>query len=913
MFRYAVKRILRGKGLFLSLFLSVALAATLFSGILQGADAIGVAILDNTLQSAYVDIISSAPDKNVTKTYYWEIDDVFSSVEGVKSSDHFIRFSAELESKSINGTVRTVILALPEDSSLYEGVSGVQVFEDGVIYVDASSANASDIMAGQTLNIVFETYLPYNPPGFEMRRYNYTIAGTVTLNDKAFQIGTGRYNIYLRELIQGREGLSRRPSYNMILVSENTFIELLRKVFAEQRRPTVDQTTEALIVLERENLINPWDVKGSIDRIKLIFEEINTEGASYFYVPRSYLGELLDTISSMSSQMKTSTMLVALPVFFCAWYLGMTVSEVVYSLRKREIGLLLTRGLTSRQVIYILVFEGLLVSVMSAIVGVLTGAFILMLVIPGMSIIELLRSISVLTVGATLLFSTALTIFALYRPTKKTTEISIVDALREHQTEEETLGDWQTPLLAFLLGAYKMAMLAAGITVEQFRPTTSNLIVTLLYSTWWGTDYLLGYVASILLFWGFIKLFIQYVPGFQLSLGKLASLLTGDAARFSTLSSGRNLKRVAASTFMVALIMGYSVGVIGNVASTSDFMEQAVRYTVGADASVWLFEGKDAEGLVERIGQMDGVQAVTKETHFSPDSSLGDVPIRAIKPLEWKDTAYVDEGWVESSQVFYAMDEGDNFGIMERGAAEKLGITVNNTFLVKIQSKLYPIKVVGLYGREPGEYWSVQNPTVYVNEGFLKNVKEKFIDARRILVNLDDTVDLQAFKERVEDLSTDVERVDVTALQVEKSLNNIYLAGPRRVEELGSYFAGLLASLGVVLIVSTVIRSRGKELTIMAIRGYSAGQLGMSLIFEHIGMDLLAILLGVSVGLVSLRGQTELFNQVLSAGIERRMVFPVSAQINLLVIVGLLFLATLVPIILAVRRISDSPNLKLEE
>jgi len=43
------------------------------------------------------------------------------------------------------------------------------------------------------------------------------------------------------------------------------------------------------------------------------------------------------------------------------------------------------------------------------------------------------------------------------------------------------------------------------------------------------------------------------------------------------------------------------------------------------------------------------------------------------------------------------------------------------------------------------------------------------------------------------------------------------------------------------------------------------------------------------------------------------MVFPFSAQVNLLVIVGLILLATLLPIILAVRRISDSPNLKLEE
>ena len=899
--------------MFLSLFLSVALAATLFSGILQGADAIGVAILDNTLESAYVDIISSASDKNVTKTHYWEIDGILEAVEGVQSVDHFIHFAADLESEALNGTVDTVILALPPDSSLYGGITGAQVLEDGVVYVDASSSNATEILQSSSLTISFETYLPYNPPGFEFRRFNFTVAGSVVLNDRVFQIGTGRYNIYLRSLIQGREEMGRRPSYNMVLVTESTFTEMLWKVFREQRRPVVDQTTEALIVLDRDSIVNHWDFTGSKNRIQLIYEDINTEGASFYYVPRSYLGELIDTVSSLGNQMKTSTMLVALPVFFCAWYLGMTVSEVVFGLRKREIGLLLTRGMTHRQVVYILVFEGLIISLASAVVGVMAGACILTLVIPGVSILELLRSISLVTLGATLLFSSALSLFALIRPAQRATEVNIVDALREHQSEEETLGDWHAPLLAFLLGAYKVAMLAAGLTVEQFRPTTSNIVVTLLYSTWWGTDYLLGFIASILLFWGFVKLFLQYVPGFQSMLGGMASLVAGDAARLSAMSSGRNLKRTAASTFMIALIMGYSVGVIGNVASTTDFMRQAVQYSVGADASVWLFEGDDADGLMEAISGMEGVVAVAKETLFSPDSSLGNVPLRAVAPLEWAEAAYMEEGWVEDTRVFQAMDEGESYGIMERGAAEKLGVTVNNVFLVKLQSKLYPIKVVGLFGKEPGEYWAVQNPTVYVNEGFLRNVKAKFIDQRRVIVNLEEGADLGAFKEAVEDLSSDVERVDVTALLAERSLSNIYLAGPRRVEELGAYFAGLIASLGVLLIVSTVVRSRGKELTIMAIRGYSPGQLSVSLIFETVGMELLAILLGVSVGYLSLRGQTQLFNQLLSTSIQRRLVFPLSAEVNLLIIVGLLLLATLLPILVAVRRISGSPDLKLEE
>ena len=139
MFRYAAKRIVRGRGLFLSLFLSVALAATLFSGILQGADAIGVAILDETLDSAYVDIISSAPEKNVSKTHYFEIDEIFGEVEGVEHVDHFIRWSVELRSPEINDTIEAVLLALPGDSSLYRGMSVEGPLEEGVVYVDAIS------------------------------------------------------------------------------------------------------------------------------------------------------------------------------------------------------------------------------------------------------------------------------------------------------------------------------------------------------------------------------------------------------------------------------------------------------------------------------------------------------------------------------------------------------------------------------------------------------------------------------------------------------------------------------------------------------------------------------------------------------------------------------------------------------
>lgn len=911
MFSYAVKRITRGRGLFLSLFLSVSLAATLFSGILQGADAVGVAQMDEILKSAYVDVISSSINKNITLTHYWEIDEIIEGIEGVKSANHYIRWSVTVELNGTQRTIEAIILAIPEDSSLYDWLIGVDSFQDGALYIDAGSFNATELLGVDSLTVAFNTYLPLGMPDFQMRCFEFPVAGSVIFSDEFFQIVSGRYNVHLNSLISGRDSVVSRSVYNMVLVSEDTLIDMLSQVLAEDRRPTVDQTATTLVALDRDRIVNPWNIQNSIKRITLIHQEINTKGASFLYIPRSYLSELLNVISSLSNQMKTSTILVAIPVFFCAWYLSMTLSDVVFNLRKREIGLLFTRGMQHRQVLLTLMLEGVIIGLLAALVGILMGAMSLVLVIPEMSALELLRSISPLAIAATLLFSMILTLIAVYKPAQKATQINIVDALNEFLTEDESLDGWQEHTVAFLLGLYKMAMLSTGLTVEQFRPATNNLIITLLYSSWWGTDYVLGFIAPILFFWGFIKLFIRFVPGYQAAIGRLFNVFVGDVAKFFALISGRNVKRVASTTFMIALIVWYSVSVIGNVASTTEYMKQTIRYDNGADASVWVYEEGKVNEILSEIAAMEEVQAVAKETWFSPESNLGQVPIRAVSPREYKEAVYPD--LFGGGQVFDVMSQDESMGIMERGAAARLGLKVNDVFMVKMQTNLYPIRIVGFFGKEPGDYWVMQNPTVYVNEGFLRNVKEKFIEGRRIVVDLADGADLEGFKGKVEALSVYVEKVDVTNLQMDAKLNNIRLAGPRRIEELGVYFASLLASLGVALITSTVVRSRNKELTIMAIRGLSPGQLSMSLILETVGMDVFAIVLGTAVGYVTLRGQVELSNRLLATGFGRSVVFTFSSQLNLLAVVGLLLLATVVPILVMVRRISASPDLKQEE
>jgi ABC-type antimicrobial peptide transport system permease subunit len=899
--------------MFLSLFLSVALASTLFAGILQGADAIGARSLEQIFQSAPYDIIDDAPDKNITKTRILDIENVLGEIEGVTDINQFIRAPIRMFEPGTNITVEGVFLiAIPDGSIFYDGLIGVDQLERGKIYFDVSSALTDEYMENGTVVLQINTYLWRNPPGFENREFKLPIADAVAVDDRTWTLFVNRYDRYLYGLFSRNDPSQKRPSYNLLLMSTDTYMDIQRNIFSEDRRPTDDQHGIALISLDRERLVNPWDIQGSKEEVSSILEEINANGVAYMYVPQNFLGQILEAITQNSNQMKTSTMVVSLPVFFTAWYLGTTIAEVVFGMRRREIGLLLTRGLNPRQVLNMLLFEGFLVSILAGLVGIICSGLVLPLVIPGVSPLEILLAINPVTLISIFVFSTALTLFSIIRPAQNAVDINIVEALREHLTEEETEFEILGPIIALILGAYRFGMIYFGVNVEQFKPASSNLIINLLYSTWWGFDYLLSFIASILFFWGFTTLFVKYVPWYQTIINKISVILAGDVAKFSTLSASRNLKRTAATTFMVALIVGYSVTVIGNVATSEDFISSAVYTAAGADAAIWLFEGENVESVLENVLAVDGVQSASIEILFTPTTPLGDMPVRGIDPLTWRDSSY-NSKFVEDQSVFEVMNKTVNGALIERGAADALALRVNNSMLIQTAARIYQVKIVGFFGRATGENYVPSNPVMYVNDVFMLQIKERYIDQRRIIAKLEPGVDYEAVRSELKSISTDVQRVDIAAVNLENALDNIILSGPKQIQVLGTYFAGLVASLGIILVISTMVRSRNKELTIMSIRGYSPSQLTITLLTESLGMDLFAIGLGLFVGVFTLYGIVNLLNNTLTFIFSYRVVFPTRVIVQLGFIIGLIIMSTLIPILIAVNKISAEPDLNLEE
>jgi ABC-type antimicrobial peptide transport system permease subunit len=931
MFSYASKRMTRGRGLSMALFLSVVLAAILFSGILQGADAVAGSALDNMLTNTKWDVIdTNIYEKNTTAVNIYNIDEYFKTLDGVDGVDHFIRQTIELNSTTVSGTVEVTIIALPPEGEIAGGISGADL-EDGKLYIDRGSMNATLFKVGETVDLGVLSYTPASAyANFQRIYFPLEVGAPITTDDETWttfvssEAGVSYYNRWVTIALGGYESYGSREQYNIVVVTENTYKQILDSLYAVGRAPTIMHSVAA-IRLDRESLINGWDISGSLERVKNLDEQINGMGGVYEYIPINYLDAALQGVAATASKTKLNTIVVTIPVFFTAWYLGMTVSDVALSLRRKEIGLLLTRGMSHRQVFTSLLSEALLTGIAAGVLGNAIGAIVMPLVVSTADITQIFRFISPTTFAATLAFSLALSVLAAYNPARKAMKMEIVEALREYREEEEGLGDWMVPALALALGVYKLAMLILSVDITAYSPASGEFISFLAYYVWYGMDSILGYIWTILLFWGFTKLFLMYAPQFQEGLGFVAARLTGDAARFTSLSSRRSLKRAGAYTFMVALVISYSFVVLGNVAMTNDYTQRLLEAQQGADAVAIVYKSDGLTELTNQIRAINGVQSAAAEIAFNADTSAGTIQVRAIDTNYWNLTAYTDELFIDKASYALLASGGsvfrDKYGtlqgsyaLLDKGAADFFGITADGTgnLNLSVQRRVYSLKIIGLFGRDLGDNWTPQNPMVYVPLNFTRNWDEAWISGIRVLIKLAPGADKAAIKQQIEALSANIQKVNITSEVVVEAQTTPLLGGSQQVNLLGVVFATAVASAGMGLIVYTLLRSRWKELNLMSVKGYSERQLILSLSIENIGLATLATILGIGSGIVSLMSEVQLFNKYILTYTAWRLSFPLVSQLQLLALYLVIIAATLAPIVLIVRRITEQPNIKGE-
>ena len=145
-----------------------------------------------------------------------------------------------------------------------------------------------------------------------------------------------------------------------------------------------------------------------------------------------------------------------------------------------------------------------------------------------------------------------------------------------------------------------------------------------------------------------------------------------------------------------------------------------------------------------------------------------------------------------------------------------------------------------------------------------------------------------------------------TAQVATQGVPGVINAGTQNVLRLGTAFAALAASIGVGTIAYTGYREREKEITMVAVRGLSYRQLAGLLITEFLPLVIFALILATIVGLIVVwgdaLGQNSLNQSYLGILAARRVVFPLWASANILVIVALVLVGVFIPALTAARK-----------
>ena len=146
---------------------------------------------------------------------------------------------------------------------------------------------------------------------------------------------------------------------------------------------------------------------------------------------------------------------VSFPIFILAWYLGKTVSDVSFNIRRREIGLLSTKGLSSGQIQRMFLSEAIIIGLMGGFLGVIGGLLLNQYYSGSVNLNSLFTSklFSPEIALFTVIFGVILALMSVFLSSRRASRIPAVEALRNDMSAGDKPNRKIFPLIALILGS----------------------------------------------------------------------------------------------------------------------------------------------------------------------------------------------------------------------------------------------------------------------------------------------------------------------------------------------------------------------------------------------------------------------------------------------------------------------------
>ncbi|MHA2373135.1 MAG: ABC transporter permease [Candidatus Thorarchaeota archaeon] len=925
MFKYAIKRVVRSYKLFVALTLGVLVATSFFASTNVAADILARDALDASLEGvAYDFTVNSVVSNWTTDT----IDAVENEIETVPEVTDYTRTSL-LEWEFNETDIPFDMFGLQWDSYLADGVriaSGRPSLGPNETYIVAGSRNESLLVVDDVITVPI-TVLRSDTPFPQTIEWNFTIAGFVELSPET-KSALSQEN--LAGILLGAFGLNIEFPFNMMIYDwQETTEPIINHLATIENRTGALLTNSIHLNINRMAIIDPYDIGASTNRISEVQSRIASRLDRFDVQVNSNLMLPLIVYQITALMMNVTFISLSLPIFFMAYFTGTMVSDVSYNLRRREIGLLLTKGYKRGTIRNMFLVEGAIVGAIAGGVSVFIGSAVSWAVIgtQGVSYLSVLEN-NITSIILSIILGMFLALFSVYRPANRAAKLEIIDALKQYvYVEEQKEYKKLLPTISFVLGTYKLIVWILGVEMSVLlgSVTTGNFLLSILIVAWLAIDGILNFFGPLMFLYGTTKIFMRGSLRFQEAVVNAGSRFFGAFGKLATRNVKRNPTRNAAMVFIVALIVSYGVFTVGSLYSEYDRVDRIAAYDVGSDVRLELQIGTNVENTLANVTEFDSVASATPEYRLDLRAGSTSIETRGIRPDEWMSTAFYEAEWFigDVNQIIPALEE--NGIILSVSIADTLGLQIGDSFFVRgsIMGDPYELTVVGMIGYisfldaisvgiggGPGgfAFSAAGSYPSFVSESFLNDSNILDSASPNILIKTTAGVNGTALQEEMIDTVEGVESSFSITSQIADYWARPIASGVTKIQWVAISFAIVLALVGTGLVIVLTIKEKDAEIALITVRGFSKWQLFKTLMAEMTVMVMFSLILGTLVGFIQNFGNISQLNGNLTQLIRYRFIVGGMAGWTMLLIIGVVMLAAALPVWWAARR----PEAKVE-
>ena len=886
--RFALDSIVRNRRRTLYAILGVTLAVSLIAGSLIAIDSASFGLLRERLDGLPVDFYgqSYAGDlSSIDVERYEEVTDRLLTVDGVQEVSYVVSCSgwALLNSDGVmyqgdpyywypSGS----FVFLPSDSSVILDRYKIEgeAPSPGTVAIPSSVATALDLSVGAPLICSYQVSV-YDEVNFT---YVYSY---VNISLEVSQIWTQEgvtedYWQWWYSEAQGVGDVQLGGVYNPVVMP----MESASMVVDPVSEVTLLSCPETYLVwVDRGEYANIVNIALSIDRLETLngrLERAASEVSARFSCP---VVQVLFDLGSDLSQKKLAFIGLSLPVVVLGVYLSVVGVEMGMTERRREIGVLKSRGAGNGQIFASLVMESMLLGAVAGFLGLATGFLISRFLLVPMSTLYESEAVSTattsffishMTIAVVVLFGILLMLLSSYKPMRRASRMAVAEALHQY-TPKTVKVEYRSryDIAALVFVGYSIACV---FWLRQAAPY------------WSGGSFVAYLLFSVTVIAG--SSFVPAIP-FLLSVSIIRLVTRGSRrlyTRFSWIVSrwtkelhyivekniARNPKRASNIGIIVSLAVAFGLFVSITMESELAHAEKVVLYEVGADIRYNGYCRYNETGFYDVdysvLGTMDSVDGVDKSVMVREQSVNAEHSYASMAIFDteaFADLIEIGSGWYVGDGSHDITDLGENGTVfINEDFADANYLVVGDT--IEASMDVYPdhdsvgitvsaeLRVVGVLKQLPG-----MSNNLYVDSDTLSFIEPDWYGGYNIIrffVMVEEGADPSEVADGVLawGSSAGLEGwVEVTEERLEEAMAAPEFRTLRDFLYMEYALSIVMLTCGVGLVLFVTVWDRRNELACILARGSSPEQMRRILMGESISLMTLGLVVGSSAGLLS--------------------------------------------------------------